>query len=142
MFVLQACVRGTFLSEVELKLLLEKQQVPDLLARIDTGYDREASNVSGGRFNKDQLARSSERRERLGGGGGHRANAQRLFEGRYTIPINGNYRDNGGYTFTFSDWVGPGMTNVYRIGGVASPWGSPNATQMLARCSEGGGWQG
>ncbi len=28
-------MRGTFLSEVELKLLLEKQQVPDLLARIE-----------------------------------------------------------------------------------------------------------
>ena len=112
---------------------------------INTNTTRPAQfnlQLSGGRFNQDQLARSSEHRERLGAGGGHRANAQRLFEGRYTIPINGKYRDNGGYTFTFSDWVGPGMTNVYRIGGVASPWGSPNATQMLARCSEGAGWQG
>jgi hypothetical protein len=97
--------------------------------------------LTGGRF-AGPIANASQRRQLLGGGGGHRANAERLFEGRYTIPINGDYRDNGGYdTFMFSDWVGPGMTNVYRIGGV-SRLGEHNPTEMLARCSEGAGWQG
>ena len=97
--------------------------------------------LTGGRFT-GIIANAAQRRRLLGGGGGHRANAERLFEGRYTIPINGDYHDNGGYdTFMFSDWVGPGLTNVYRIGGV-SDYETHNTTEMLARCSEGAGWQG
>eukprot|EP01052_Picozoa_sp_SAG31_P023468 SAG31_NODE_1936_length_6871_cov_3.385854_8_plen_252_part_00 len=133
--------------------LVDGSPVVDLVARawtendqcthvvlINTNTTRPAQfnlQLTGGRF-KGQLAHSTQRNELSGKqGGGHMANAQRLFEGRYTIQIKGGYD-----AFMFSDWVGPGMTNVYRIGGVATPWTSPNATQMLARCSEGAGWQG
>jgi hypothetical protein len=135
-------VDGSPVADLVARAWTENDQCTHVVL-INTNTTRPAQfnlQLTGGRF-KGQHAHSTEREELVGG---HRANAQRLFEARYTIPINGNGRDNRGYdtTFVFSDWVGPGMTNVYRIGGVASLSSSPNATQMLARCSEGAGWQG
>ena len=116
------------------------------LVLVNTNTTRPAQftlRLMGGRFDGHHWDQTARRRELLGGGSGHRANAQRLFEARYTVPIIGHYHDNGAYdSFSFSDWVGPGQTNVYRIGGVSFEGGGNATTQMLARCSEGAGWQG
>lgn len=52
----------------------------------------------------------------LAGSGGALAGvseAQRLFEARYTVPL---VPSNGGATWRMTDWIGPGQTNVYRLG--------------------------